>query len=400
MNQIVSRISARLIAILAFIAFCAVYFAFSQDRPTSNEPASEGRPVTPAGSLVPDATTGQPAVGSLPVAFVRSPDRTAKDGGGRYLVVVNSGYGIQFSAATNREQQSISVLDLNAQPSPQVIQNVYFPSPQSAQVGAAFSFEPDSTGAYTLYVSGGFENKIWLFRFRPNVPQPISPPSNGPDTKITAPFISVSGFSTEASSPRYNGGKEPVYPLGMALGADGDTLFLANDLGDTLGIIRGLRSDRHLTRVDLSDGHPGHFVYPYDVVAWTAPGTKETQKVFVSCWATSSVAVVDAIHPGKPVAFISVGRHPTAMLFNARRTRLYVANSDADSVSVIDASLDRVVETVSVRLSEKSLPGSSPEGLALGDDGRILYVANAHSNAVAVVALGTVAQGRSARKVE
>ena len=123
--------------------------------------------ITPAGSLVMDAATKNPAVGSLPVAFVRSPDHAAKDGGGRYLVVVNSGYGVQFSASTNRGQQSIAVIDLNAQLGPQVIQNVYFPSPQSANVGAAFSPSPDPAGNYTLYVSGGFENKIWMFQFRP-----------------------------------------------------------------------------------------------------------------------------------------------------------------------------------------------------------------------------------------
>jgi YVTN family beta-propeller protein len=400
LNRVLSRISSCILPRLVVIALCATSLAFSQDRSPSNDPASEGRPITPAGSLVLDATTGRPAVGSLPVAFVRSPDHAAKDGGGRYLISVNSGYGIQFNAATNPEQQSISVLDLNAQPSPQVIQNVYFPSPQSAQVGAAFSPEPDSTGSYTLYVSGGFENKIWMFRFRPNAPQPVSPPSNGPNTKVTAPFLSVSGFATEAPSPRYNDNQEPVYLLGIALSADGDSLFLANDLGDSLGIIRGLRSDRRLMRVDLFDGHPGHFVYPYGVVAWSAPGSRETRKVFVSCWATSSVAAVDVNHPEKPATFIPVGRHPTAMLFNAALTRLYVANSDADSVSVIDARTDRVVETISVRLSENALPGGSPEGLALSADGATLYVANAHSNAVAVVALGPAAMGVSAHKEE
>src|SRR4029077_601149 len=230
-----------------------------------------------------DASTGRAAVGSLPVAFIRSPDHGAKDGGGRYLISVNSGYGIQFNAATNAEQESISVLDLNAQPSPQVIQNVYFPTPQSAQVGAAFSQTPDATGAYTLYVSGGFENKIWMFRFRPNVAQPVSPPSKGPDTKVTAPFISVTGFATQAGSPRYNSNQEPVYPLGIALSADGNSLFLANNLGDSLGIIRDLRGDRRLVRVDLSNGHAGQSVYPYEVAAWNAAGARETQKAFVSC---------------------------------------------------------------------------------------------------------------------
>ena len=38
-------------------------------------PASQGRPITPAGSLVQDLTTRQAAVGALPVDLVRSPDK-------------------------------------------------------------------------------------------------------------------------------------------------------------------------------------------------------------------------------------------------------------------------------------------------------------------------------------
>ena len=71
-----------------------------------DEPASEGRPITPAGTLVQDLTTHQPAVGALPVAFVRSPDKLGPGGEGRFLLAVNSGYGVQFNAAGNRGQQS------------------------------------------------------------------------------------------------------------------------------------------------------------------------------------------------------------------------------------------------------------------------------------------------------
>src|ERR1700694_4439824 len=159
MDQLVSRITARAIAILALTAIGHISVAFSQDRPAAIEPASEGRPITPSGSLVLDATTGQPAVGSLPVSFVRSPDHAAKDGGGRYLIVVNSGFGIQFNAATNHEQQSVSVLDLNAQPVPQVIQSVYFPSPQSAQVGAAVPRQPRLAGALPAVYLRSFRNQ-------------------------------------------------------------------------------------------------------------------------------------------------------------------------------------------------------------------------------------------------
>src|SRR5437773_4995330 len=95
------------------------------------EPASEGRPITPAGVLIKDAATGRPAVLPLTVDFVRSTDEDGPDGKGRYLIAINSGYGIEFSGDTNKAQQSLSVIDLGAgdagaaaQPVPVVIQNV------------------------------------------------------------------------------------------------------------------------------------------------------------------------------------------------------------------------------------------------------------------------------------
>lgn len=372
--------------------------ASQQISKTTNEPASEGRPLTPAGELLLDAATKLPAVGSLPVAFVRSPDKGAKDGRGRYLVSVNSGYGIQFDARTNEAQESLSVIDLFAQPAPQVIQNIYFPAPQSAQVGAVFSPRPAADDSYTLYVSGGFENKIWIFRLRPGASQPVSPSSDGPSTQVSAPFMSVKEMATETASPRINDNQSPVYPLGLDLSADGKTLFTANDLGDSLGIISNLRRKPRLARIGLRSAGSGGCSYPYGVLAWNAQGERQTQKVFVSCWASASLAIIDIAHPGHRVTFLPTGKNPTAMILNSARTRLYVVDSDDDTVTAINPRAGRVVETISVRLSEHSLPGGSPEGLALSADGSILYVANAHSNAVAVVGLSPAAQGIQASK--
>jgi YVTN family beta-propeller protein len=393
MRNFTYRNAPHRLAVTSLALLFSAGFAFAQEPVTiTHEPASEGRPITPAGTLIADATTENPAVGSLPVSFVRSPDHGAQDGGGRFLVAVNSGYGLEFNADATDGDQSLSVIDLNAVPAPKVVQNVYFPSPQSANVGAVFAPQSEHDGSYLLFVSGGYENKIWIFRFNPKFPQPISPAPRGVEAKVTAPFISVAGFASQAGSPRYQHGAEPVYPNGLAISPDGDTLFVANDLGDSLGIIEGLRYDRRLTRVDLSE-KPGQFIYPYGVVAYAPPQSKKTEKVYVSCWASASVAVKDLVHREDRVKFIPVERHPTEMILNQARTRLYVANSNADSVSVIDTVRDRVIETISVRLEEKALIGGSPEGLALSADARTLYVANAHSNAVAVVTLSAVAMG-------
>ncbi len=199
----------------------------------------------------------------MPVDFVRSPDRRGPGGEGRFLIAVNSGYGIQFNAAANRGQQSLSVIDLNAKPAA-VVQNVYFPSPQSVNVGVVFAPSPQEDGSYALYVSGGFENKIWIFRFQPESQTPITPASPGPNTTVEAPFIDVTGFASAANSPRYNSDRAPVYPAGIAI--EGNTLFVANNLGDSLGIIEDLRGARTLSRVDLRRTTTGEqFVYPYAV---------------------------------------------------------------------------------------------------------------------------------------
>ena len=350
------------------------------------EPASGGRPITPAGTLVQDLTTRQPAVGALPVDLARSPDKSGPGGEGRFLIAVNSGYGVQFNAAANRGQQSLAVIDLNLKPAA-VIQNVYFPSPLSVNVGVVFAPKADDGGSYALYVSGGFENKIWIFRFRPDSQTPITPASPGPNTTIEAPFIDVTGFAFAANSPRYNSDRAPVYPTGIAISPDGNTLFVANNLSDSLGIIQDLRGTRKLIRVDLRFNPDGErWVYPYGVAV--VPDQDGSVKAYVSCWNDSSVAVV---RPGQPVSRFSVGRHPTVMILNPARTRLYVANSNDDSVSVVDTKTDKEIERISVRLSEGVPPGNSPEGLALrGDD---LYVANAHSNSVAVVELSGKARG-------
>ncbi len=397
--------SARALVLAASVALAAAALGLvnsSADITVKNQPASEGRRITPAGSLVKDLTTGLPAVGSLPVNVVRSPDRAGPGGGGRFLVVVNSGYGVQFDAASNKGRQSLSVIDLSLRP-PAVTQNVYFPAPQSANVGAVFSPRPERSGSYALYVSGGFENKVWTFDFNPRMTKPISPGSDGPDMSVNARFIDVSGFAARPADPRYNDGRAAVYPLGLALAPDGETLYVANDLGDSLGIVRNLKGQNALERIDLAGrqrqpgvaptpaGGLGYNVYPYDVAALAG-------KVYVSCWNDESVAVVDFKGGGRRVSYVTVGRHPTALKLNREGSRLFVVNSNDDSVSVIDTTKDIEVERINVRLSEGARLGSSPEGLALSEDERTLYVANAHSNSIAVVTLSDAARGSERRR--
>jgi YVTN family beta-propeller protein len=87
---------------------------------------------------------------------------------------------------------------------------------------------------------------------------------------------------------------------------------------------------------------------------------------------------------------IEVGRHPTALALDEARQRLYVANSNSDTVSVIDTRTNSLLDNIPIQPFEKKVAGAAPEGLALSKDGQHLYVACAGLNAVAVIGLRSV----------
>ncbi len=387
LNFFHAKSSAKTALTIVLFGSLACYLPFKSvaQNEILNNVSTQGRALTPAGKLMTDAATLLPAVAPLTVDFVRSPDDAGADGKGRFLIAVNSGFGLQFNAES-KAQQTISVIDLNRTPEPQVIQNVYFPTPNSANFGVTFSTEKDADGTYTMFVAGGFQNRIWIFKFNPNEREPISP-GNKLDAELKAGFIDVSGFSDYAPSPYYNRNQAPVYPTGIALSPDNTTLYVANNLGDSLGILQDWKGARKITKVRLRRNGSSQFVYPYDVEILPEAGGNRVAKVYISLWGDASVAVVNPENPTQTLKHIAVERHPTAMLLNNDKSKLYVVNSDADSVSVIDTKSDRVTEKINVKLAENALGGMSPEGLALSRDEKTLYVANSHTNAVAVVSL-------------
>ena len=73
------------------------------------------------------------------------------------------------------------------------------------------------------------------------------------------------------------------------------------------------------------------------------------------------------------------------MLLTADGQRLLVAESDSDSLAVIDVAGRRLERSVSVAPVASSARGSSPNALAFSPDATRLYLANAGENAVEVL---------------
>ncbi len=86
---------------------------------------------------------------------------------------------------------------------------------------------------------------------------------------------------------------------------------------------------------------------------------------------------------------IPVGLHPTAMIWDEERQRLYVANSNSDSVTVIDTRTQKVVAAFPIKPFAENVFGIAPTALALAPGGKRLYVACGGINAVVLLETAT-----------
>jgi YVTN family beta-propeller protein len=133
----------------------------------------------------------------------------------------------------------------------------------------------------------------------------------------------------------------------------------------------------------------GRFPRPQDLTATTGSDPDADRAVVDQRGIASSgtVSCID-IGAGKVTASIEVGLHPTSLAWDEAHHRLFVSNSNSDTISVIDTARNKVVETISVQPFERKVAGVAPEAVVVSSDGRVLYAACAGINAVAMISVG------------
>lgn len=96
----------------------------------------------------------------------------------------------------------------------------------------------------------------------------------------------------------------------------------------------------------------------------------------------NTVSVVNTANSGTVIKSIPVGTWPRGSVVSADGTRVYIGNTNSNSISVIDTGSNTVVSTISV--------GGGPKYLALHPGGRILYTTLEKATSYAVAAINTV----------
>ena len=201
------------------------------------------------------------------------------------------------------------------------------------------------------------------------------------------------------------GASNPV-PGGLAVSPDDKNVYVALNATNALGVV-DVATRALTTSIAVGNAPHGVVVTPDGRTAFVSNqggrpavdgdttndsfGTAiVTDDPTQSGASTGTVSVVD-LTTQRQVAAIPVGLQPTGMALSG--TTLYVANTNSDSVSVIDTTTRQVVQTIAVTPFPQAPNGSAPNGVAVLPHHEIA-VSLGRNNAVAVYAV----QGREPAK--
>lgn len=351
---------------LWFTAVIALRLVAQQtDLPTSKR---SGRPVPP-----------KELVNSMPSAVAVSAQ-------GDRLAFVHTGFG----ANANHGQQSISLVDPTTGSVTEFSESrMKSKAKQTFSFGACFSHD----GKH-LFVSVGSSTE----------PLPHGPEQTGDgiavyktgaqlawERFIPLPPVSLGSDKQPALlSQRTSATEQVTFPAGIAAFTHGERekLVVAEQLSDTVSLV-DVASGRVEGRTEVGVSNAVPSAYPYNLIV-----DQSRAKAYVSLWNASQVVELDL--PSltvtrrfslSPADATQSSSHPAAMTLDTRKQRLFVALANRDTVATIHLS-DGKTEYASTGMRSVKYGGLFPDGLALSQEGRFLFVANASQNSVAVLDVG------------
>src|SRR5665647_2591041 len=204
------------------------------------------------------------------------------------------------------------------------------------------------------------------------------------------------GAGTKISIPTTGGLK--ALTAGMAFSADGSTLYAAvNGQNTVVAIDAAAGTIKQTFAVGIAPRQlkfVGNTLYVSNeggrqaVAGDTTMGSYGTQvpaDTTLGTSTTGTVSVIDTANPSTPVSSIPVQLHPTAMYLDG--TTLYVANTNSDTVSVIDTKTGTVMQTIATQPWASSKTGYEPTAITMQGDH--LLVSLGRANAIAVYKVDT-----------
>jgi YVTN family beta-propeller protein len=348
---------------------CLVVTAFADDFDSTT--ATVGRVadglMTPANQLVTPAGTQMELPGMRPNALAISPN-------GRLLVTAGLTHELTVIdlAAENKSQHiafptdkapveaglDAPILDVNDKA-------------QLSYTGLAFS--PDGSRIYLANVNGD----IKVFAVDKN---------NSVSALYSIPL-------PPANAPR----RANEIPAGIAVSRDGKKLYVALNLSNRLAELDAATGTvLRIWNVGVAPfdvALVGHKVYVSncggrrpDAHSFVGPAGRGTTVRVDNRYIADegSISVIDLNSSDLRQTEILTGVRACALAVSPNGRYVVVANAGSDTLSVIDARTDKIIETICARQDPGDVFGAQPNALVFDKRGKILFVCNGTQNAVAM----------------
>ena len=353
----------------AVAAVAATIFATGTLAQQKPEFLPTGQTITPMAAPGARFQTLKPGVASSPGREMGYAVSTAVSPDGNTLLVLTSGFrewydakGVRDRAASN---EFVFVFDITKGEPRQV---------QALPVPNAFGGIVWNPSDKEFYVGGGVDDFVHTFAKKTNL---------WAESGAPIPLGHSAGLGIE------------IKPMvaGVAVTADGSKLVVANYENDSVSIV-DLASRKIAAEIDLRPGKsdasragtPGG-EFPYGVAV------RGNDHAYVSSVRDRELVVVDIGAIPRVVGRIALHGQPNKLTLNTQQTRLYVAEDNSDTLTVVDTTNNQVkgelVVTAPREMQVKlgGFKGSNPNSVTLSPDEHTAYVTLGGANAIAIVRL-------------
>jgi len=308
-------------AIICFVTSCTQRIEQGQYLISSELP--DGRKLTPAGSST--------AIDGIPQIIAMHP-------GGEYAAVLS----------WEKQGNRVTIIDAFTKTKKQTIQ-LNIPA-------TSMCFSPDGTH---LFIANGSSGLIDIY------------------TCLNDTIKYLSSLSLTASKDKN------VYPALIAITRDGEQL-IAVYWTTGAGYLYLLNRKKSIWEsIPLGKVDTG---IPFPAAIAVHP---DNQRIFIGGWGAECIAVIHKTRTssGKTpyVTRIQTPSESGALVLSPDGNTLYAAHSECDTISIIDTRTYQVTGYIDLHPFPNAPPGIQPSALAVSHDGKILYVACAGINAIAVV---------------
>jgi YVTN family beta-propeller protein len=124
------------------------------------------------------------------------------------------------------------------------------------------------------------------------------------------------------------------------------------------------------------------FVWILSLLMMFQMAEAKTNYAYVANYQANSVSVINTNNNSVVTTITAgIGTNPWGVAVNQAGSAAYITNPNSNNVSVISTSTNTVTATISV--------GTSPTGIAFAPNGKTVYVVNSGSNSVSVINAGT-----------